>query len=334
MVERFTLVIKRVEYAHIYWNIVELYDAYLVCLMNNVSPNDVEVLVLDAHPATAMDELWSRMFRNVTYPPQLPLNATYRRLTLQMMRRESPMLKKTLRVLPAWSEFRAALLRSFQLEEQVFVRNASRLRVLIVLRRDYVAHPRNPSGHIKRKIFNEKELITALRSNVTNVDINALQLDLLPLREQVRIAANTDILMGMHGAAHVFSIFVQPGGAVIELKTSYESKANWHMSSLSEWSKLFHFTWKNYIKTLDDKKQGYSTLPLPTMINLLQEAVDTVAKFERGNITKVFIRNYENKSKNMLNFKLHRNHSKTFTSRTFNTSKGKKFRSSKKFRRP
>ena len=42
--------------------------------------------------------------------------------------------------------------------------NCSKLRMLLIRRHDYLAHPRNPKGAVARKIANEDEVRDALRA--------------------------------------------------------------------------------------------------------------------------------------------------------------------------
>ena len=42
-------------------------------------------------------------------------------------------------------------------------------------RQDYVAHPRNPSGEISRKIKNENDLLKAVKESLPELDVRGIQ---------------------------------------------------------------------------------------------------------------------------------------------------------------
>jgi len=71
-----------------------------------------------------------------------------------------------------------------------------RLSVLFIWRRDYVAHPRNPKGSVTRKIVNEDQLLRQVTSQLPQARVTGVQIDLYTMDQQMRIVADTDILIG------------------------------------------------------------------------------------------------------------------------------------------
>jgi len=71
-----------------------------------------------------------------------------------------------------------------------------RLSVTFIWRRDYVAHPRNPQGAVSRKIANEDELLRRVRLQLPHASVTGVQIDLYTMDRQLRIVADTDILIG------------------------------------------------------------------------------------------------------------------------------------------
>ena len=59
-----------------------------------------------------------------------------------------------------------------------------------------MAHPRNPEGAMTRKIANEDELVRRVKSQLPQAQVAGVQIDLYPMDEQMRIIADTDILIG------------------------------------------------------------------------------------------------------------------------------------------
>jgi len=74
--------------------------------------------------------------------------------------------------------------------------DAMRLSVAFIWRRDYVAHPRNPQGSVTRKIANEDELLRRVKLQLPQARVTGVQIDRFSMEEQLRIVADTDILIG------------------------------------------------------------------------------------------------------------------------------------------
>ena len=80
-----------------------------------------------------------------------------------------------------------------------------------------------------------------MNDNFPNIAITAVQLDALRLKNQLELVASADAFFGMHGCAHGFPIFMQPGGAVVEI-FNFNAK-NWHMGKVASLSGHSHITW-------------------------------------------------------------------------------------------
>jgi len=151
--------------------------------------------------------------------------------------------------------------------------DCSNVSVLIVWRRDYVTHPRNPTAVVRRKIANENELETYLRRENPTMRITGVQLDLLPIRNQLRAAANSDVIIGMHGAGLTHAMFSPLGSALVELMPGYNTATNWHFRSIARWRNLVYENWiADQIS--DDSSTGYRTTVSPQAVDgLLRKAV-------------------------------------------------------------
>ena len=135
-----------------------------------------------------------------------------------------------------------------------------------------MAHPRNPSGVVSRKIKNEHELLKATRKRFNNTEYNitGVQLDSLNVSAQLELLSKTDIMIGMHGAAFGFSLFLPQGGGIIELYPKGPAK-NWHMEYLAKWNKLHYSTWSNTNSNLEDFVNKYTTVPPDVVLMLLNK---------------------------------------------------------------
>ena len=198
----------------------------------------------------------------------LPSQTIFTDLIWSFGRDHSPLLAKAPTV-PLISEFRQAILSGFHISA-VHQRNCSQLNILFIWRRDYIAHPRNPSGIVSRKIKNEDELLNASRKAFPRHNITGTQLDLLPMRDQLELIAKSDIMIGMHGAAFGFSLLLPERSGVIELYPMGHG-ANWHMQYLAKWNKLNYLSWTNRQSNLEDRTKKYTTIPPNVVITLLNK---------------------------------------------------------------
>ena len=192
-------------------------------------------------------------------------------------RGESPLLVQSPAV-PLVSEFRQAVLSRFKIPHEHH-RDCSHLNILFIWRRNYVAHPRNPSGVVSRKIKNEDELLNATRSAFKNntYNITGVQLDSLGVSAQLELLSKTDIMIGMHGAAFGFSLLLPQGGGIIELYPKGSAK-NWHMEYLAKWNKLHHSTWTNKNGRLEDIVNKYTTVPPDIVLTLLNKMIQNICQ--------------------------------------------------------
>ena len=280
--DSFMLAMVRYEYANVYWNIIDLYDAYMTCVVNNRTLGETTIFIVDAHPRGHLDHLWSNSFRDIIRPADLQGRTLFKHFSWLFPRDNSPMLRKDKRQPPGWLAFRQEILAHSSITSEprrcpggnaAASSKQTVLRVLLIWRHDYVAHPRNPNGLIMRKIKNEAQLERHLKGVYPTFLIRGVQLDALGIEEQLYLLANSDILVGMHGAAMAFSVFMPPGSAVIELYPSYYPGSNWHMEYIALWSGHHYVEWHNKNARLDDKKRGYSTIPTEQLQLLVDKAV-------------------------------------------------------------
>lgn len=69
-----------------------------------------------------------------------------------------------------------------------------------------------------RQILNEHQLLTALRTNLSEVTVNVYDFNhRMPFLDQIKITANSDVLIGMHGAGLTHCLFQPDWGVLFEL---------------------------------------------------------------------------------------------------------------------
>ncbi len=213
---------------------------------------------MDAKPQSTLDDLWITGLRALRFH-SLPTLVRFRDLVWGLGRDLSPLLDKDGKSSPLMAEFRESILTSFDLPH-LHTRDCDHLSVEFIWRRDYVAHPRNPTGRVTRKIRNEAEILTHAQKLFPGYNITGIELDLLSIRDQLKLLSQTDVMIGMHGAAFGFSLFLPPGGGVIEM---YPGRGqNWHMKRLASANNLHYL---HMMSTKEDKTSGFSTIS-PTQV--------------------------------------------------------------------
>lgn len=271
---KFTIALMRYEFANVYWTVMDLYNIYLTARFFNKTVPETNVLLIDERPRNHLDNLYQVVYhsRQLHSYPNLTV---FKDLVWMFSRAHGPILKKQ-KSIPLVREFRRDALASFALPSN-HTRNCSALNILFIWRRNYVAHPRNPSGLVWRKIKNEDELVNATKVSFPSSTVQGVQLDSLPPKEQLAFISTTDILVGMHGAAYGFSLFLPSGSGAIEMFPQYVS-ANWHMEYLIKWAGVQYRTWKNKDKKLEDTKERYTTVPPKIVTDLIKSLTIDICK--------------------------------------------------------
>ena len=88
-------------------------------------------------------------------------------------------------------------------------------RITLVSRQDYKVY--YGLNVLTRKISNEDEIVAVLRKNFPAAEVRAVRLEQLPVREQLRLVGETDVLIGMHGAALGYVALLPENAALLEL---------------------------------------------------------------------------------------------------------------------
>lgn len=272
--EKTVLMVTRVDYVNLYQTLADWYNTFLTLHLLNLEPSEVHVLLIDGHPRGGLDHVWYRLFGNsVSRIGAYRTEAHTRNDLIKILPADnkgilrirkaitipcgysSPLLLKERYNPTLMEEFRSFVLDSFNInhKQNVCTYSNKKPHVLIIWRRDYVAHPRNVKGLILRKITNEAELVWALQNSNLVGNITAIQLDLLPMSEQLELVASADILIGMHGAGLSHIMFLPRTSCVLELYPSYCCGGNYHLANLAKWRNLCYDKYVN--------APAYDTLP-------------------------------------------------------------------------
>ncbi len=268
-IQEFTIAIVRYEYANLYHTMTDFYNAFLVMEFFNKTQAETNILLIDGHPKGHLDDTWKTLFNSTRRIGDLPSRTRFADLAWGIVGYESAMNDHYMMQLPLLEEFRTFFLSTYALASAARPLNCDSLSVLFIWRRDYIAHPRNPTGAIQRKVQNEQQLVAKLRQKFTNYTIRGVQIDLFDMKQQLEFIINTDILIGMHGAGLTHSVFLPKHAGIIELIPNYWSAANMHFEAIATWRNLYFERWTN--EDPRNEAPNYSTfIPPEIMMTLIK----------------------------------------------------------------
>lgn len=230
------------------------------------------MLFLDAHPQGVLDETWKTLFNGFQRVAHLSTRVRYSRLVLAPWGYTSPISDFTAASLPLAEPFREFVLATHGLGLRKRLLRCDQLVVTMVLRRPYVSHPRNPTGaRIQRRIFNEQQLVERLTADFVRTgrvsQLHVLQLETIPVSEQLRLVADTDVLIGMHGAGLTHTLFLPSHAAVIELAPIDTSGS--HFRCIATWRQLHYAGWQNF-SPQNELYGAYTRVP-PSVLAIMLE---------------------------------------------------------------
>ncbi len=194
-VKEFTLAIVRIEYANLYHFIQDLYSTFLMMEFFGKTQTETNILFIEAHPWTPFDLVWTEFFNSTRRVSSLPNRTLYKDLVWTVGGHDNSMSDFVSPDLPLINEFINFTLSTYQIKSDHKL-NCQNISILFILRRDYIAHARNPTGILQRKISNENEILEALRKEYPGFKIQGRQIELMDMRGQIQLITQTDILIG------------------------------------------------------------------------------------------------------------------------------------------
>ncbi|KAL3851877.1 hypothetical protein ACJMK2_015576 [Sinanodonta woodiana] len=230
---KFTIVIKRYEYANMYHTMTDWYNAFLMITFFNQTGRFTRIILMNEQTRGALDETWEILFDELLSMKKLSKPVQFSKLVWNILGYESPLNFHGLASLPYIEEFHKFFLRRFGIKDTKPLQ-CKKLLILFIWRRNY------------RKIKNEEELVLALRKFYLDHDVQGIQLDAIPMKEQLQWITKTDVLIGMHGAGLSHILFLPQHAAVLELFPLYWTKyTHRHFSAMSSWRGLKYASWQN-----------------------------------------------------------------------------------------
>jgi hypothetical protein len=209
------------ETRNIFHTATDFLNALEAALVVGVSRLNLEVVMLDnAAPAAPYDHLWPRIFaprhggrrvrdfagRRVLFRRAIFSAPGYHSLFFAGVRGENP-APHHVGLLDA---FAGLVLRVVGTDPRRERPRGGPLRATLVLRRPYPGHK-----HMARRLANEAACLAALRS--AGLDAQGIDFARRPVEDQIGIAAETDLLVGVHGAGLTHLLWMPPHGGLLEI---------------------------------------------------------------------------------------------------------------------
>lgn len=257
-----TFAVLRYEYANLFHQITDMYNVFVVAKLLNLNPSQMNVLFFGLHKPGHIDKSWDTLFGQIERIEKFDQPVLYKDLIWAVLGYNSPINFFSLGSLPFVNEFSGYFLSQHKSSWKKL--NCDSVSILFIWRHDYIAHPGNPSGLIKRKIINENEIIKAVEDVFPGQYVAGVQLDQHDMTDQVQWISQTDILVAMHGAGMTHTMFLPSHAGVLELYPNYWPKTNRHFKSMAKWRKLHYLNWQN-INPTNEKSRFYTYIP-PTIV--------------------------------------------------------------------
>ncbi|XP_070193837.1 uncharacterized protein [Littorina saxatilis] len=161
-----TLALQRYEYANVYHTMLDWYNAFLSVVILGIDPQAATFILVDGHPWGKLDPTWATMFggRSVLRAGHLPAETTFECMVWVPNGYHCPLFDTGRTQVPFLPQLREHFFRSYGVQASPGP-ECKRLRLLLVRRRDYLAHPRNPKG---RKVQQQKTTTTQQHNNHNN----------------------------------------------------------------------------------------------------------------------------------------------------------------------
>ncbi|GBG28069.1 EGF domain-specific O-linked N-acetylglucosamine transferase [Hondaea fermentalgiana] len=219
-----TLLVTRYEYANFYHTITDWYNVYQTIHMNELE--EVNIVFLDGHSASAFGDEWPKLFRTTPrYVSSLAPETCFKEAYLVAPGYGSSLSHPTMQrwiecpPSPYLKEFIQHIMASIGLQHMLndkqVIPPRKRPRVLFLLRKIYLAHPR--IKRLSRTLANGKEVVETLQRDLPDVDVVPISLETMSFAQQVAVVREADVLLGVHGAGLSHLLFMRPGAMVIEL---------------------------------------------------------------------------------------------------------------------
>ncbi|KAH3794374.1 EGF domain-specific O-linked N-acetylglucosamine transferase-like [Dreissena polymorpha] len=241
-------VIQRIEAHNLYHTLCEWMNVFIVSQILKLNTSNVDIMFIDDRPYNSLESVWRTLFGNVYSHNATDKGIVHRRIVWNMIGYISPANNHDLPELPYIEEFQTFVLDAYGIKKRYHI-DCKNVQVSIIYRRDYITHPERITkmkGLVQRKFRNELEILSSVKVAIPLSTVTTLVLEEMSMREQLSVMANTDILIGMHGAGLTHVLFVPDHAVLFELFPNHHSQEIYkHFRTFSKWRFLKYIMWQN-----------------------------------------------------------------------------------------
>lgn len=117
--------------------------------------------------------------------------------------------------------FRSRVLAACEVSENT-TRTHNYSKIVIVSRKPYARWSGDSSKNFGRVLANEDEMVFMIRKKFPSVEVKVARLEKMGICEQIRLAVEADVLLGVHGAGLVHFWWLRDEATAFELEPTFE----------------------------------------------------------------------------------------------------------------
>ncbi|KAL3837057.1 hypothetical protein ACJMK2_022444 [Sinanodonta woodiana] len=276
----FTIAILRDDYWNLHQYTMHCLHIFLMMMYYKKTPEQTTLLLLDGHPAITNYEMsWKKLVRSVVRASEFDNQVLFKDLVWSIGERYSPLYQYNEEKEFFLEEYRDFYLQQHGLNSTSYL-DCRKVKITVILRRDYVCRLGDISGHAERKIFNEGEVLYALRNNFPDAVVKGRLLDSMPMEDQLAWIRDTDILVGMHGAGMTHSIYLPKHAALFEMfPFQFKNGRPWYCvyEAVARWRQLKYRSWINTNQKIEIEG-GYINVPIDILVDNVKILYDNICK--------------------------------------------------------
>ncbi|KAL3890216.1 hypothetical protein ACJMK2_002507 [Sinanodonta woodiana] len=268
VISNFTVAISRGDYWNLHQYMMHCLDTFLMMVLYSKKPGEVSLLLVDGHPELFIyDNTWRRVFGPVLRAGHFEHPVIFKRLIWGIKEGFSPIALYQEEKVHYLEEFRDFFLQQNGVSNASSL-DCSRIKITLIIRRNYISRIGNIPGNVERKIFNEGEVIAALKTVIPESIVSGRIMDSAPMEDQVAWISKTDILVGVHGAGMTHTLFLPRHAGIFEIfPLNFQATRPWYCvyEAVARWRSLPYISWTN-TSPQNEIEGGFIYIPVETLI--------------------------------------------------------------------
>ncbi|KAK3596442.1 hypothetical protein CHS0354_033405 [Potamilus streckersoni] len=244
VISNFTVAISRGDYWNLHQYMMHCLDTFLMMVLYGKKPGEVSLLLVDGHPELFIyDNTWKRVFGPVLRAGHFEHPVQFKHLIWGIKEGFSPIAQ-------------------YKEEKQCLEFG------LPIIRRNYISRLGDRQGNAERKIFNEGEVLAALKALIPNSIVSGRVMDSSPMEDQLIWISETDILVGVHGAGMTHTLFLPKHAGIFEIfPQNFKSTRSWYCvyEAVARWRSLSYISWTN-TNPENEIEGGFLNIPVESLI--------------------------------------------------------------------